>query len=462
MSYKDNEKAQLYAMFAIVVLATALGNLSQTAVNSMLGGVDVDLGIDASLGQWFTTAYMLVVGITVPAVTFISRKLTTRNLILVAMALFLAGCAVDFLAANFAMMLVGRILQALSAGITVPLVQAIANIRFPDGQRATAMGIAGIALGFAPNIGPVLGGAMVDSLGWRSFFIMLAVISIALVAATFALVPKETRGSNADTGAQLDSVSLALSTLGFGGLLLAFSNASSVSLTSPFLWAPMAVGAVFVALFFLRQRSTADPLINLGIFKVRNFRSAMYVQCALMASFLGITLLASLYWQDLVGGTALEAGLIFVPATIAALFVNPLAGIFSDKIGVRPVALIGGTSLVIGSIGSVFMDATTPLWLVAVLQLFRGMGMSSLIGPTMTFALSDLPREITLDGSSFIVLIRQACASLGTAAMVLLVSTLSAAAATGAVAAALPYQAAFGFSAVFGVIMWLLIVVRIK
>lgn len=462
---QDNQsKAKLYILFAIVVLGTALGNLSQTAVNSMLGTINADFGIEASLGQWLTTAYMLVIGITVPAVTFISRRLGTQTLILIALAFFLGGSVLNFIAPTdaFWVMLLGRILQAISAGITMPLVQAIANVRFPAGQRATAMGVAGIALGFAPNIGPVLGGAMADCWGWRSFFVLLSVLTLVLVVATLVGIDRDSKGGNADAGAILDAPSLIYSTLGFGGLLLAISNASSISLTSPLLWAPAVIGAVFVVLFFRRQAVAAQPLVNLGIFRSKEYNASMLVQCALMMSYLGITLLLSMYWQNLCGGTATESGLIFVPATITALFLNPLAGYAADKWGARPVALIGSSFMVVGAVGTIFMDATTPLWLVAALQLIRSVGMSTIIGPTMTYSLSRLPGRLAMDGSSFIVLIRQACASLGTACMVLLVSTFSEGAATGIVSAAFPYQAAFAFSALFAIVMWVIIATRIK
>lgn len=458
------KQTRLYVLFAIVVLGTALGNLSQTAVNSMLGSIDADFGIDASLGQWLATSYMLVVGITVPAVTFISRRLTTRALVFVAFLFLLVGSALDLFAAtdSFWLMVVGRILQAISAGITMPLVQAIATVRFPAGQRATAMGIAGIALGFAPNIGPVLGGVMTDAWGWRSFFALLAILTLVLTAATFIGIERDSKGSNNDEGATLDVSSLIYSTLGFGGLLLAISNASSINPTSPMFWAPAIVGILFIILFFRRQAVAPQPLVSLDIFRHTPFVNGMLVQCTLMVSYLGITLLLSMYWQDLCGGSATESGLIFIPATIAALVLNPLAGIATDRYGVRPVALIGGASMAIGAIGAVFMDAATPLWLVALIQLVRGAGMSMIMGPTMSYSLAHLPQKIIMDGSSFIVLIRQACASLGTAAMVLLVSVLAPLAATGAIGAALPYQAAFLFSALFAVVMWIIIAAHIK
>lgn len=448
----------LYLMFAVVVLATAMGNLSQTAVSSMLTAVDADFGIDAGVGQWLTTIYMLVLGITVPAVTFLSRRFCTRHLMLIAMGLFLAGSVAGMVAPNFAVMFVGRVLQAISAGITMPLVQAIASVRFPAGQKATAMGVAGIALGFAPNIGPVLGGIMADAWGWRSFFVLLLGLSVALVAATLAVIPREKDGEMT----AFDSLSFVFSTLGFGGVLLAFSNASGMGLTSPFVLAPFLVGVIFVLLFLRRQRAIKNPLINLDIFQSKRFRSAFFVQNALTTSYMGVTLVVPLYVQGLCGGTAVDAGLVFVPATVVALFVNPICGILTDKVGVRPVALFGGISMVVGAVAMVFMDANTPLWYAMLFQGIRGIGMGALIGPTMSYGLSELPHGIAMDGSSFIVLVRQACASLGTAVMVAIIYLVLGSAQVWGVSEALAYQGAFAFSALFALVMMGGIVARIK
>src|SRR5699024_10865207 len=216
-----------------------MGNGSQTAVNAMLVDIMGEFGLDVDLGQWLTTSYMLVLGVTVPVATFLSRRFSVRQHVLIAMAFFLAGAVADLCAPNFGVLLVGRVLQAASAGMLMPLMQTIAMTRFPCGRQATAMGIAGIAMGFAPNIGPTIGGAMSFSFGWRSFFVLLAATMAMLAAAAVLAI----RPSDApDRDARLDVWSLSLSTLGFGGLLLAFSEASSFSVTSPFVWAPLALG----------------------------------------------------------------------------------------------------------------------------------------------------------------------------------------------------------------------------
>ncbi|MGN0038145.1 MAG: MFS transporter [Coriobacteriales bacterium] len=262
---KPQGKGVLYGTFAIIVLVLALSNMSQTACNSMLVVLGDDLGISEDTGQWLTTAYMLVIGITVPAVAFLSKRYSNRTLLLWACALFLCGCALDTFARGFAALLCGRILQALCAGIAMPLVQGYASLRFPAHLRATGMGVAGIALGFAPNVGPVLGGLFASCGSWRVFFAATAALSLLLVVATLLVAPRE----QVDGALALDVPSLALSTLGFGGMLLGISNASSAGLASPLLWVPLAVGAVFVVLFFWRQRRAGSPLINLGIFKSR-------------------------------------------------------------------------------------------------------------------------------------------------------------------------------------------------
>lgn len=450
-------KGVLYGTFAIIVLVLALSNMSQTACNSMLVVLGDDLGISEDTGQWLTTAYMLVIGITVPAVAFLSKRYSNRTLLLWACVLFLCGCALDAFARGFAALLCGRILQALCAGITMPLVQGYASLRFPAHLRATGMGVAGIALGFAPNVGPVLGGLFASYGSWRVFFAATAVLSLLLVVATLLVAPRE----QVDGALALDVPSLALSTLGFGGMLLGISNASSTGLSSPLLWVPLVVGAVFVALFFWRQRRAESPLINLGIFKSRRFAGILAVQSCMMASYLGITLILPLYVQNLWGGTAMDAGMMYVPATVLALVLNPLAGVLADKLGARPVTLAGGALLAVGALGMAPMDAQTPMLWCLVFQTLRCAGISCLMGPTNAYALAELG-PITMDGSSFLALLRQACAALGTAVMVLLIAQLGVLAAAGAVAPALPYQAAFGFSAVFAVAAFALIAVFVR
>lgn len=460
-----SERGHNYALFAIVVITCALGSLTQTVMNSMLTGVCEDFAIDAAVGQWVTTIYMLVMGITVPVVTYLSRRFSLKRLVYLALAFYLAGSVAGFFAPTFAVLLVARVLQAVATGITLPLVQTVAMTRFPRERTGTAMGIGGIAMGFAPNIGPLIGGALAGTWGWRSFYIILAALLAVLFAATALTV--KSHGDH-ETDAVFDFPSFVMSTLGFGGLLLGASNAASMALASPLVWAPALVGAAFIVAFVVRQRRVEHPLISMDIFKSRHFRAAFVAQNCLFASFMGITLVLPLYVQGPCGMTALEAGIVFIPATIIALFVNPLAGLLLDKVGPRAVCITGAAFLTVGAASFMFLDATTPLWLLTFWQGVRAVGVSALVGPLNSWGLSGLPGKIIMDGSAFFATVRQASASLGTALMMLLISVLGAGAAAGAAVdagatlAALPYQVAFGLSSLFAAVVLVTAVWKIR
>lgn len=453
-SRRDN--AQTYLLFAITTFTCAVGSLSQTVMNSMFLSISAEFGIGEDVAQWLTSVYMLVIGITVPLVSFLSKRFDDRGLIKISLTFFLAGSFVDMLTNDFWVLLVGRVLQAIATGITLPMMATIAMMKFPKGQNATAMGISGIAMGFAPNIGPPIGGVLVTTLGWRSYYIMQAIILVALFVLTIALLKKESASSGM---AKLDVLSFVLSTFGFGGLLVGFTNAASMSLGNPFVWLPFVIGILCLASFVLRQRRIENPLIDLDIMKDDAYRVSMIVQCCLFASFMGITLILPLFVQNVMGLSAVDAGNVFLAPMVIAVVFNPLAGVLVDRIGARPVTIGAGAMLFIGAASMIFFDAETPFWLVALMQAVRGIGISSLIGPWITWGLSTLDFRLMMDGSAFFATTRQACASFGTALMMLLIAIGSG---TGVAAVALGYQLAFGLSALFALVVFVLAIWKVR
>lgn len=455
---KPTGRAATYTLFTLVVLSSAFGNLSQTAVNAMLVSIVSDFGVGLHMGQLTTTGYMLTLGIVVPVATYLSRRVCARTHTLIGMLLFVAGSAIDLVAWNFGVLLVGRLMQAAAAGVLMPLMQNIAMLRFPPGRQATAMGLCGIAMGFAPNIGPTIGGWMAYALGWRSFFLLLMAANVVLAILALVLLEREPA---AFPQATFDVPSFVFSTLGFGGVLLGVSNASGFGLQSPYIWAPLAVGAVFLVLFFWRQGRAAQPLMHLSIFKNRQYVSGLVCLILLMGSFMGVTLVIPLFVQDLWGGTSLDAGLVILPSTVVALVMNPLSGILTDKLGARIVVLVDGAFLVAGSVLAIVPTQTTPLWVIALFQAVRSVGVSGLIGPLQSWSLARMEGSLVPDGSSASVLLRQVGASVGTAVMVLLIQATVAAPVASALPA-LPYQLAFAFSALLAAGMYLVALVRVR
>lgn len=442
-------------LVSIVMLGSCFGNLSQTALNSMFSGMAQDFGVDAGIGQWVTTLYMLVLGITVPAVTYLMKRFAIKDVVVGSLLLLVIGGVVDAIAWSFPVLIVGRVLQAVSAGITMPMMMSLIMTSVPPNRQATAMGISGIAMGFAPNIGPIIGGWMLETTGWRSFFVVLAFFSLVLVLCSLIFI-KKTSAENESI--RLDVVSLCQSALGFGGLLLGFSNASSFEFTSPFVWLPIMVGAAFLLLFVRRQHRVEEPLIHLEIFESEQFRVSYWAGNFLYASFMGITLIVPLFIENLWGGSAFLAGLALLPGTIAAFFINPLAGVLTDKIGARPVIVVASLFLATGATMMAFIDETTPYWAIFVMQGIRAIGVSGLIGPLSSWGMAKLPPRFMTDASSFSTAVRQAFASLGTALMVFALMVVGPA--IGSVE--MGYHLGFGISAACAIAVVIIAVVSVR
>lgn len=454
-SAREHVSAQVIIPVVIIIFGSAFGNLSQTAMNAMFGGIAADFSVDMALGQWVTTLYMLVIGITVPVVTFLMRRFSLRNLILFSLGIFLVGCAIDIFTPSFAFLLIGRVLQAIAAGILMPMMMSVIMVSFPPNKRATVMGVAGIAMGFAPNIGPTVGGYLITASGWRSLFVIMAFIMITLIIFTLVCVKPGPRMKRAAT---LDIISLVLSALGFGFLLLGFSNASDTGSTVISIWVPLVVGAIALFLFVRRQKRIDNPLISMDIFQSKKYIAGFWASNFLYASFMGITLIVPLFIENIWGGSALEAGIALLPGTIAALFVNPLAGFLTDKFHARPVVVFFGACLALGSVSMTFMDATTPFWLILLLQGIRACGVSGLISPLTSWSMEDLPNNLMTDASSFGTAARQAIASMGTALMVLMITLGS-----GVLGSALlGFQLALALSGFFALLLFVTVLARVR
>lgn len=438
-------------LFALVVVGTGLGGMTQTALNTMAADVLADLSTDIGWGQWLTTVYIFCMGAAVPLASFVQRKLSVRTLMLTSFSLYLVGSLCDFAAVNFPMLIIGRVMEAVSTGILMPLLQTIAMTRFPDSMHGTAMGFAGIALGFAPNIGPVIGGAIASSVGWRFLFLILSAASVVLISGTVAVVrDKEAK----DPAATLDVTSLCLSTFGFGGVLLSFTAAANMPLGEPLVWAPLVVGALCLVFFVRRQKGLALPLVDLRIFDFKGYRANLVSQCFLYGCFVGMTLIIPLTVVEAAGYTTFDAGLVLFPGALAALVFEPGAGWLSDRFGTRRVAIAGGVMLSLGAVTIAFVPVSAPLWVFAACQAVRCMGLTTLIPSTTAAALGPLGKAgITTDGSATLIMCRQISAALATAVMVFLLKLF-----TTPETPVLGYSVALGFSGMLALLCLLCVV----
>ena len=237
------------SVLIILIVGVFLGFLNQTLMNTALPQVMADFHISTALGQWMTNGYMLVNGVMVPLTAFLIQRLKTRTLYLSAMLLFGIGTLISGFAPTYGILIVGRMVQAAGAGIFGPLMNVVVMNLFASEKRGEAMGIIGLALNFAPAIGPTLSGFIVSNHSWRWLFWGIApLIFIDLILAFFFL-----KNIGEQKFLKFNFFGVILSSVGLGSLLYGFSNAGNGNWTSPDVWGYLIVGIVVTAWFVYQQ-----------------------------------------------------------------------------------------------------------------------------------------------------------------------------------------------------------------
>ena len=168
-------------MVMVLLCGAVLVVLNQTLLSPALPSIMQHLQVDATTVQWLTSAYALVEAVVIPLAAWFMGRFSTRVLFIGAMALFGAGSLVAAIAPIFAVLLVGRIMQAMATGVMMVMVMSLILLTFPRESRGKAMGLVSLVIGFAPAIGPTLGGLLVDVVGWRALFCIVVVFSVLII-----------------------------------------------------------------------------------------------------------------------------------------------------------------------------------------------------------------------------------------------------------------------------------------
>jgi EmrB/QacA subfamily drug resistance transporter len=412
-------KRERSIIVTIVIVGSFLTSLNQTVLTSALPTIMKDFNIDANIGQWLTTIYLLVLGVIIPTTAFLTNKISTRKLYISAMGLFLIGCIVSICAQNISIMIISRIIQAIGAGILIQLVQVVILNLYPKESRGAAMGIYGLTLGFAPAIGPTFSGFIIDFLGWRSLFYMLASISLLdIVVAMFLLRNVgEIKKDN-----KLDIISVVLSTLGFGGILIGASNQGSYGWESPVTYIPLVVGIVSIIVFALRQIKIENPLLELKVFKSRDFTVSTILICIAYAAMMSATILLSIYVQSLRGYSAVTSGLVMLPGSFLFAILSPVTGKFLDKYGPRVLCILGMISFGVGTFAFSYLGENTSLIYVTIMFCLRMLGLVAIWSPLTTWGINSLGKEYISHGTAINNTLRQVSGAIGSAILITLMT----------------------------------------
>ena len=440
-SYVDGKLSHAaFISIAILTFITFVGNFTQLQLSSALPIIVSEFHISVTTGQWLTSVFQLVMGVMVPLTAFLTRRFSTRQIVICSMAVFTVGSLLAWLGPNFVWVLVGRVLEAAGTGVMWPVLQITVFLIYPLSRRGFAMGTVGMAMSVAPAIGPTLGGWQTDANGWRSIFLTMTVIGVvSLVAAMFGL---HNFGSH-DPSARADFFSVSLSVIGFGGLMFGFTNSEAYGFAAPVTWGPMAVGLIGIVWFVLRnlragkryREAVAEdksalpqpPLLDLEVLKNRSFTVGTITASLAFFAFSSILVIMPLYIQTDRGYSATMSGLIMLPGAIGQCVSQFFGGRAMDRFGARPVALFGSIVLTLGTLGMSLVAMDTWIWWVSICQFIRQIGMGFLLMPITTWSLNCLngPSEVSA-GSSVTNTARQIAGAVGAPVLVILMETFAA------------------------------------
>ena len=399
-------------MAAILMLGAFIGLFGETALNMALTNIMEQFSIEASTAQWLTTGYLLTLAILVPISALLMKWFSTRQLVICGLVISMLGAVLAAFGPNFAILMTGRVVQAIGTGIIMPVMTSVLLVIFPIHKRGVVMGIMGLVITLGPALGPTLSGVVISTLGWNYIFWISAAFYVILTLAAFVKI--ENVGEI--TKPKIDGLSIVLSTVGFGGLIYGLASMAGAPFTAPVVWAPLLVGIIALLLFGLRQNSMDKPMINLNVFKQPMFTLGTAMMFLSILVILSTGILLPMYLKGSLLFSAAVAGLLLLPGNAVNVIMSPIVGTLFDKIGPKKLAVTGSIIVLIGNL--IFLtsiSATTPAWqiIVAFMVLFFGLTMVTI--PAQTNGLNALPRELYADGSAAMNTLNQVAGAAGTA-----------------------------------------------
>jgi len=403
--------ALLFGMFIAI--------LNQTLLNVALPKINTEFNISASTGQWLMTGFMLVNGILIPITAYLFNKYSYRKLFLVALVLFTIGSLICAISMNFPIMMVGRVLQAIGAGVLMPLGSIVIITIYPPEKRGAAMGTMGIAMILAPAIGPTLSGYIVQNYHWNVMFYGMFIIGIIAILVGFVWF----KLYQYTTNPKADIPGIIFSTIGFGALLYGFSEAGNKGWGSIEIETMFAIGIIFIILFVIRELRMKAPMLNLEVLKFPTFTLTTVINMVVMLSLYGGMILLPIYLQNLRGFSALDSGLLLLPGSLIMGLLGPFAGKLLDTIGLKPLAIFGIAVMTYATWELTKLNMDTPYMTIMGIYVLRSFGMAFIMMPMVTAAINALPGRLASHGNAFLNTMRQLAGSIGTAILVTVMTT---------------------------------------
>jgi EmrB/QacA subfamily drug resistance transporter len=399
-------------ILATCCLSLFLVTMDITIVNVALPAIGHELHAQVSGLAWAIDGYTVVLASFLVLGGSVADRFGRRRVFQIGLATFTVGSVLCSLAPTIEALVAFRVVQALGGTMLNPVAMSIiVNVYTDPKQRAQAIGVWAGVHGVAMAIGPLLGGALVQTVGWRAIFWVNAPVAIAAIALTRRFVPE----SRAERPRRFDPVGQALIAVGLATLTSVLIEARGAGWRSPPITAGLAVAALALVALVAYERRRAEPLVDPRFFRSVPFSVATLVAVIAFAMFNGSLFVASLYLQQARGLPAFRAGLCFLPIAVALVVCSPVSGRLVGAGRTREALVAAGAALVLGALLLLALDAATPLaQVVAALALF-GVALGFANAPITNAAVSGMPRAQAGVAAALAATSRQIGATLGVA-----------------------------------------------
>jgi EmrB/QacA subfamily drug resistance transporter len=375
--------------FAITSVALFMTTLDNLVVTTALPVIHRDLHASLSGLEWTVNAYTLTFAVFLITGAALGDRFGRRRMFVIGLAIFTAGSAAAALAPSIEVLIAARAVQGFGGAIVLPLTLTILSAAVPPEKRGLALGAWGGISGLAVAIGPLVGGAVVQGISWQWIFWLNVPIGLALIPLA-ALRLKESRGPND----ALDLPGVGLASVGLFGIVWGLVRGNQVGWGSPEIVGALVLGSAVLALFVLWELHTKEPMLPLRFFRNRTFTAANVASLLMFFGMFGSIFLLAQFFQTVQGYSPLQAGLRILPWTAMPIFVAPIAGALSDRIGGRPL-MVTGLGLQAAGLAWIAAVSTPTVAYSALVVPFilSGIGMALYFAPVANVVLSSVRRE---------------------------------------------------------------------
>jgi EmrB/QacA subfamily drug resistance transporter len=401
----------VWIISGVAMLGAMMSILDTTIVNVALATLGKDLHSSLSNIQWVITGYMLSLAAVIPVTGWASRRFGTKPLFLVSLVLFTAGSLLCGLATSDTELIAFRVLQGCGGGMLMPVAQIIMADAAGPKRMGRVMALVAVPMMLAPTLGPLLGGAIIQTLDWHWIFYVNIIVGAFAFPMAVRLLPTKV-GGRTD---QLDFLGLVLMSTGLVAITYGLAETGTLGTVDTWkVYVPVIAGLALVIAFVFHALRVKYPLLDLRLYKRWHFSAASIVMFTLGAAVFGAMILMPLYWQDLRHYNVIDTGLLTGPQGLGMAVAMPLAAKLTERYGGGPVALVGVVVTAVMTIPFALIGAHTSVAYLCVAMVLRGAGMGASFMPAMTAAFAALERHEVSHATPQLNVLNRVGGSIGT------------------------------------------------